>query len=153
MQAFRRGGCAPLGQVHWPEGTHVASPGKPKAPAGVTSSSTGGNWLQGQRFGRVPDAVLADDRLSDEQRRVLIALICHADPGGRCFPLRNTIGALALIHPSNVSTACTALTDFGWVEIFHRSGRSSTFQLRIPVYALGQLPAKVEHQKNPKTGT
>ncbi len=121
--------------------------------ASAAATSAKDDWLAGQRYGRVPLALLVDDRLTDEHRRVWIALACHVKAPGECFPLRSTLATLSRMHTSNVSSALTALTRFGWVEITHRSGRSSTHQLTLPDYALEKLPQKKQVPDEPKTRT
>lgn len=68
-------------------------------------------------FAMVPLAVIQDRRLTLEQTRVLIALYSFRNKTSDIvWPSRETIAGLTGMHPSNISSATTALVGLGWVK-------------------------------------
>lgn len=68
-------------------------------------------------FAMVPLAVIQDRRLTLEQTRVLIALYSFRNKTSDIvWPSRETLAGLTGIHPSNISSATTALVGLGWVR-------------------------------------
>ncbi|WP_408585318.1 helix-turn-helix domain-containing protein [Nitrogeniibacter aestuarii] len=100
-------------------------------------------WFnQGHGFLCLPVEALLDERLSDIQRRCLMALASHADRAGYCWPGRARLASLSRTHPTNVSKAVRALSEFGWVKVKRVNGRSNHYQLQIPEGVLFQLPGR-----------
>lgn len=95
------------------------------------------DWIpDGMGYARVPIPFLEQPGISDEQRRVYLALASFADGSGKCFPLRKTLARRANMHPSNVSESITRMCRLGWLSVSRRGGRSSQYQLTIPEEAL-----------------
>lgn len=92
-------------------------------------------------FALVPVEVLADRRLTQEQMRVLIALLSfRAKNTDLVWPGRDALGERAGgMHPANVSKATSALVKLGWLEKDGNGGRSQSCCYRIIVPNLENL--------------
>lgn len=92
-------------------------------------------------FAMVPLAVIQDRRLTLEQTRVLIALYSFRNKTSDIvWPSRETLASLTGIHPSNISSATTALVGLGWVKKAGDGGlsRAARYTLCDPVETVAE---------------
>jgi len=76
------------------------------------------------KFAIVPEEFIRDRRVSDQQRRVYLALALHADDQGECFPSRALLAEIAGLPEGKVSVATTALQELGYIQKQGDGGRS-----------------------------
>jgi DNA-binding transcriptional MocR family regulator len=82
----------------------------------------------------VPLPVVLDARLSDQDRRVLIAVIAHAKSGsGSVFGLsQGRISEISRVNRTDVSRAVNRLKRHGWLTIRRRHNAPSDYTVHIP---------------------
>lgn len=86
-------------------------------------------------FSIVPIEVWRDKRLTLEQIRVLGAILSfRAKDTNIVWPRRSEIAERSGMHPSNISTATSALVKLGWLEKDGRGGHSKAtrYTIRVP---------------------
>ena len=84
-------------------------------------------------FIKLPSRVLADDRLSHRELRVLMALYAHgANPGDVVWPSRDVICKMTRIKPPHVSVALSRLIELGWIERRQCGQKSNKYTLMLP---------------------
>lgn len=91
--------------------------------------------MKQNQFAIVPIEVATDRRLTLEQTRVLIALFSFRSKNtDTVWPSRAAISERTGMHPSNISTATTALMALGWLEKVGDGGRSKAtrYTIRVP---------------------
>ncbi|PWB21340.1 helix-turn-helix domain-containing protein [Comamonas sp. JNW] len=89
------------------------------------------------QFSVVPMEVVMDRRLTLEQTRVLIALFSFRNKvTNTVWPSRASIAARTGMHPSNISSATTALVGLGWVTKEGAGGHSKAtrYTLNVPEF-------------------
>jgi DNA-binding MarR family transcriptional regulator len=121
--------------------------------------STGGNsmsdlWYKAQGgFFCLPRALRHDDRLSHPDLRVLLALASHVFQNNDVFPCRESLYRLTGIGVSNISKRTRRLEKFGWLSKSGKRGKSVTYSLRVPEYAVARMAnerlAKVSRADQP----
>ncbi|MFM0479407.1 helix-turn-helix domain-containing protein [Paraburkholderia strydomiana] len=82
----------------------------------------------------VPLPVVLDTRLSDQDRRVLIAVIAHAkSASGSVFGLsQERISEISRVNKTDVSRAVNRLMRYGWLSIRRRHNAPSDYTVHIP---------------------
>lgn len=104
----------------------------------------------------MPLEVITDDRLTDRQRRVLIALFAfHSQKTGpTVWPSRARLSGMCGIHPDKISEATTALVALGWMTKSGHGGRSraTRYTLTTPNLNAPQAGETLQRTKPPRRG-
>lgn len=85
-------------------------------------------------FAKVPIQAAADDRLSKNELRVLIALFSYADRDGECHPSKLQIEQRTGIPAKKISSITASLCMKGWLSKSGHGGRNqrANYQLSTP---------------------
>lgn len=97
------------------------------------------------QFSVVPLEVIQDRRLTLEQTRVLIALFSFRNKvTNTVWPSRAAIAERTGMHPSNISSATTALVALGWLSKEGVGGHSKAtrYTLCMPVFEVAAVQPK-----------
>lgn len=85
-----------------------------------------------QRFAMVNEAMLADERLSYRQFKILCCLRMFADSKtGLAHPSRAQIREITGVQENHISAATTDLVNLGWLEKHGNGGRSSPADYQV----------------------
>lgn len=97
------------------------------------------SMTQGVRWAKIYESVIRDERLSQRELRVYLALALHASKSGQCYPKRERIAEITGIRPAHVSNATTRLADLGYLLKVGNGGRGrpATYQLTTPEKGTG----------------
>lgn len=94
------------------------------------------------QFSVVPMEVVRDKRLTLEQTRVLIALFSFRNKAtNTVWPSRASIAERTGMHPSNISSATSALVGYGWLNKEGTGGFSKSTRYTLCV------PENIDHPK------
>ena len=86
------------------------------------------------QFAVVPLEVVQDRRLTLEQTRVLVALFSFRNKvTNTVWPSRAAIAERTGMHPSNISSATTALVNLGWLVKEGNGGHSKVTRYTLCV--------------------
>ena len=97
------------------------------------------------QFAVVPLEVVQDRRLTLEQTRVLVALFSFRNKvTNTVWPSRAAIAERTGMHPSNISSATTALVNLGWLQKEGSGGHSKSTRYTLCVPDL-LIPTTVAH--------
>ena len=84
------------------------------------------------RFSAVPRAAIDDDNLTHLDLLVLMALGCHTDEAGWCWPSQATLAKKARLSRNSVTASIRNLVKFGYVEVFKpENGDLSKIRYRV----------------------
>lgn len=99
-----------------------------------------------------PFEILTDPKLTDGDRRMLLALCSFAIAKSTLWPSRESLAERAGIDISNVSKRVRRLVDLGWVTVQQRGHRSNKYHLHLPGrLAIGDAPSSAERDVVPCT--
>ena len=107
-------------------------------------------------FALVPIEVIQDKRLTLQQTRVLIALFSFRNKvTDVVWPSRAAIAERTGMHPSNISTATTALVALGWVKKVGNGGHSKATRYtlcdpELLVETVAERATVPSHRSRPK---
>jgi hypothetical protein len=98
------------------------------------------------RFSAIPRLAIDDDRLSANDLLVLMALGCHTDEAGWCWPSQTTLAKKARLSRNTVTLSMKALVKRGYVEIFKpANGDLSKIRYRV-ILDTARAPATEQTQ-------
>ena len=89
------------------------------------------------KFAILPESVLIDQRLTKNDLRVLLALLCHANKKGYCWPSRSALGVMLNVDDRKVSVITGRLCKYGYLSKIKNyvrpNGQCVTFAYHVKV--------------------
>ena len=89
------------------------------------------------KFAILPESVLMDQRLTKNDLRVLLALLCHANKKGYCWPSRSALGVMLNVDDRKVSVITGRLCKYGYLSKIKNyvrpNGQCVTFAYQVKV--------------------
>ena len=89
------------------------------------------------KFAILPESVLIDQRLTKNDLRVLLALLCHANKKGYCWPSRSALGVMLNVDDRKVSVITGRLCKYGYLSKIKNyvrpNGQCVTFAYQVKV--------------------
>jgi DNA-binding MarR family transcriptional regulator len=99
-----------------------------------------GRWysVEGGYF-QLPRALRYDDRLTHIQKVVLLTIASHVMLSDEVHPSRQAIRSYTGIDPADITAHTNSLDEFGWLAKSHEEGRTTHYQLQVPLYAIERM--------------
>lgn len=90
-------------------------------------------FFNGKLYALAPSQVYQDGRLSRQQLRLLLAMLCNADPEGRCQLKRAQFSRELGVPENQLAEAAQELVRLGWLDRQESGGQGRTRIYRVKV--------------------